>query len=309
VVQQTQGRARVPSQAKGDRGINDDPALEREADRMGKAAARSDREREDDEPREDLAARLRRLETGGHREGSIQRKVQVPKGTTLPDLDEFLTRIGDVYWFDRPIRRKGSLSLEIITSLFNSARTFRLKGSTGKEAQANLMSHLRARKGVIEFAKQKKYAFAQNIAEFKMNPDFWWIDRTTGKFGYKKGVDRQRARKDLTVSPGKYAIGCAAATKLTVVGGANASRIEGATSDDKDWVPGEDGYIENTGWNGTDEGIEGENIIYMGAKRYWGHFPGEAAVKTYQQWFDIVEGWNGGAKLTKDRNYPSTGMK
>jgi len=309
VVQQAQGRVSVPSQAKGE-SINDDPALEREADRMGADATRASEEDQNDQPKEDFAARLRRLETGGGvSKQPIQRKVKVPAKTKLPGLHKFLTRNGDVYSYPRPIRRKGDLSLEIITSLFNSARTFKLKGSTSKKVESNLFAHLRARKGVIEFAKLKKYAFTGGRANFKMNSKYWWVDKSTGKYGYKKGVDRQKAREDLNISPTEYTIGCAAATKLTVKGGANASRFERKTTDDHDWVPGEDGYIENTGWNGTDEGIEGENIIYMGAKKFWGHFPNEAAIKTYKEWFNIVKGWNGSAKLTKDRNYPSTGMK
>lgn len=308
VVQQAQGRVRVPAQAKSDAGINDDPALEREADEMGAEAARAN-QGEVAQPKEDLAARLRRIETGGGANQPVQRKVSVPAKTKLPDFDEYLTRSGDTYSYPEPLRTKGELSLEIFTSLFNSARTFKLKGSTGKEAQDNLIRHLRARKGVIAFAKEKKYAFTGGRANFKMNSKYWWVDKTTGSYGYKEGVDRQKAREDLNISPSEYTIGCAAATKLTVKGGANAPRIEGTTSDDHDWVPGEDGYIENTGWDGRNEGIAGENIIYMGGKGFWGHFPSGAAIRPYTEWFEIVKDWNGGAKLTKDRNYPSTGMK
>jgi hypothetical protein len=171
------------------------------------------------------------------------------------------------------------------------------------------MSHLIARKGVIAFAEKKKYVFAGGTANFRMNPKYWWLDRDKGTFGYKEGVDRQEAREDLNKNPDKYAIGCAAATKITVKGGANAPRVEGSTTDDHDWVPGEDGYIENTGWNGSDAGLEGENIIYMGGKMYWGHFGNTLSIQPYTKWFELVNGWNNGAKLTQDRNYPSTGMK
>lgn len=307
VVQQAQGRVRVPAQAKGDAGINDDPALEREADRMGADAARG--AQRGDRPKEDLEARLRRIEAGGGGREPVQRKVKVPAKTKLPDFDDQLTRSGDTYFYPTPIRKKGELSLEIFTSLFNSPRTFTLKGSTGEEAQKNLMRHLRARKGVISFAEKKKYVFAGGTSNFRMNPKYWWLDRNKGTFGYKEGVDRQEAREDLNKNPGKYAIGCAAATKITVKGGANAPRREGTTSDDHDWVPGEDGYIENTGWNGRDAGLEGENIIYMGGKMYWGHFSNALSVQPYTKWFELVKSWDGGAKLTKDRNYPSTGMK
>ena len=142
-----------------------------------------------------------------------------------------------------------------------------------------------------------------------MNRDYWQWDVSTGKFRHKKDVDRQKAREDLNVHPEEYAIGCAAATKITMEGGAGAPRVFGTTTDDHDWVPGDDGYIENVNWKKKDEAIMGENIIYMGGKRFWGHYPNTPAVQTFKFWFDKVKSWDGRAKLTKDRNHPSNGLK
>jgi hypothetical protein len=167
---------------------------------------------------------------------------------------------------------------------------------------------LEARKGVVDFATNEKYAFVGGEAGFKMNPKYW--EWGGGKFRSKEGANLEEARADLNVNPQEYAIGCAAATQLTVKAGGKSESISSATSEPKDWIPGEAGFIENKKWDGR-PGLQGENIIYMGGKRFWGHFSSDAgsAIKGYQQWFEQVNGWNQGAELSSDRTYPEKGLQ
>jgi hypothetical protein len=198
----------------------------------------------------------------------------------------------------------------VFTSLFNSPRVFKLQGDDGLSAENFLMRHIGARKGVVKFASEKKYKFTGGRANFRMNEKYWWMDKSTGKFGLKEGADRVEASKDLNAHPEEYTIGCFAATKLTVQGGGGSQWVEGSTGVEQDWVPGDAGYIKNEGWSLNQRpGLEGENIIYMGGKDFWGHFNNDVAVKPYTQWFNTVDGWDHAAKLQPDRNWPSKGLK
>jgi hypothetical protein len=275
----------------------------------GARVQRADSEAESSGPDEGLEATFDRVMQGRVEEKTIQRKVQVPSGTELPSFHKHLTKSGDIYSYDPVDRTKGKLTFEIFTALLNSPRVFKLQGDSSESAESALMRHIAARTGVVDFANTNKYTFTGARSNFKMNPKYWWVDKTQGTFGIKEGVDSQTARDDLNAHPEEYRIGCAAATKITVQGGGESLQVEGTTAVDQDWVPGESGYIKNEGWDGVAAGLEGENIIYMGGKEYWGHFGSEQSVKPYAKWFEMVDGWNSAAKLQPDRNWPSKGLK
>lgn len=313
VVQQAAGRVHVPAQALGG-AINDDPELEREADKMGESAASGQpaekAEQEAAPADEPLQSRLERLMSGNSAKQPIQRKVEVPPDTILPSFHKYLSKTGNVYSYDNPDRTKGNLSFEILTSLFNSPRVFTLQGENSERAEFFLMRHIQAREGVVDFAANKKYKFTGGRENFKMNPKYWWVNKDTGKFGLKDEDQRVEASKDLKANPDEYVIGCFAATKLTVQGGGDSQWFEGHSSVDQDWIPGEAGYIKNDGWEQHQRpGLEGENIIYMGGKDFWGHFENDIAVKTYTKWFEQVNDWDKAAKLQPDRNWPRKGLK
>lgn len=236
---------------------------------------------------------------------TIHRKVRVQPGVDLSSMSD--GKDGDVYTYPEPVRDK-ALDFEILTSMLHSPRIFTLGEKTTKEAKLALASHVIAREGVVSFAKNKKYKFAAGEAGFKMNEDYWtWGG---GKFKSKPGVDLIKARADLNVHPEKYAIGCAAATQLTVKGGAESDSVSGTTSDPKDWIPGESGFLKNPGWDGADNGLQGENIIYVGGKRFWGHFKDEVAIKPYSEWVAQVKSWNNTEPvLAEDRTWPDKGLK
>ena len=235
----------------------------------------------------------------------VQRKIEVPSGTEDKFFfSNYSQREGNVYSYPEPIRNK-NLSFEIFTSLFNSPRTFKLAGTSVKDIEYALIQHIDSRKGVVDFASNKKYTFAAGEEDFKMNPDYWkWGN---GKFKSKEGVNLEEARADLNVHPEKYAIGCSAATQLTVKAGGKSESILSSTSEPKDWVPGESGFLENKNWDGR-PGLQGENLIYMGKKMFWGHFDTPVGIKTYPEWFNQVYSWNQSAELAPDRTYPEKGL-
>jgi hypothetical protein len=61
--------------------------------------------------------------------------------------------------------------------------------------------------------------------------------------------------------------------------------------------------------SGGTVGLEGENIIYTGKDRFWGHFGPGIEYKTLTEWFDQVKGWNGGARIEDSRTRPDTGLE
>jgi hypothetical protein len=124
-------------------------------------------------------------------------------------------------------------------------------------------------------------------------------------------VDKQNAMDDLNVHPDKYAIACEAATAITMKGGGKSDIATDNSELDTDWVPGDWGYIKNTKFPrpGGIPGREGENIIYTGKDKFWGHFNPGKEYKTLKQWFDMVDSWNSGAVLTTSRKYPKAGLE
>jgi hypothetical protein len=67
-----------------------------------------------------------------------------------------------------------------------------------------------------------------------------------------------------------------------------------------DVIPGDWGYIYNDANKSNSAGkpdprwapgLEGENVIYVGKDRFWGHISGVQVVQTWQQWFADMRLW------------------
>jgi hypothetical protein len=236
----------------------------------------------------------------------VQRKLKVNPGLTLDTRGFSTSRSGDVY--TAPAVTKTSTWNEIFTALLSTPRTFKLKGATNTAIDANLDKHMTARHGIVSFASKKKYTFGAGAA-FRMNPAYWIVDSTGHR--PKPGVDRTKAIEDLNVNPHEYSIACLAATELTMEGGGKSPLAHDSGVASSDWIPGDWGYIENTKFpaSGGTIGLEGENIIYTGKDRFWGHFGPGIEYKTLTEWFDQVKGWNGGAKVEDYRDRPDAGLE
>lgn len=169
-----------------------------------------------------------------------------------------------------------------------------------------------ARMGVVDFASKKEYSFGAGIP--KMNPEFWVVDPLNGRVSIRPGVDPQEAMEDLNSNPEEYAIGCQLATELTLIAGGRSPIKRTTGSVDEDWVPGDSGYLKNTEFPafGAEPGTRGENIIYTGQDKFWGHYNPGLEYKTLLEWFDEIKSWNNGtgrAELSSQRNYPSAGLE
>lgn len=224
----------------------------------------------------------------------IRRKLKVGPGLTLDTKGFTTTKSGDVYSAPKAVR-KGSVWNEIFTSLLASPREFELDGTTSEKVNSNLAAHMKARLGIIDFAAKKQFKFGAGSGNFKMNPDFWVVTSTS--YYPKPGVDPMKAIEDINNPKNvgdpvkEYRIACQAATKLTMVGGSKSERIQNIPSSDKDdWVPGDWGYIKNVKFPATGgiPGLEGENIIYVGNDKFWGHFNPGLEYKTLAGWIKQV---------------------
>lgn len=246
--------------------------------------------------------------------GTAPRTVQC-KLKSWDSLDSYLapkaagfTKSGDEY--GHPGMTTSNVSDQITVDLLHSPRVFKVAAAAPYSPGWSVDQHVAARKGILDFAAKKKYKFGAGT-NFKMNPKYWDWDAASKTGKIKAGVDPVAATNDLNVNPQEYAIACEAATKITMAAGSRFSPLVkdvGMPADD--WIPGDWGYIQNTKFSGKaeDAGLEGENLIYTGYSKFWGHFGTTNAYKTYDEWFKQVQGWNGGARLDGHRQRPARGL-
>ncbi|WP_217603841.1 DUF4157 domain-containing protein [Chitinophaga sp. GbtcB8] len=237
----------------------------------------------------------------------IQRMIEVSSGVELDTMGYSIKKSANFY--TAPAVNKSSVHNELVTSLFHSPRIFKLKGNTSAAANASLRKQMAARMGIISFAAKKQYSFGAGAGSFKMNPDYWVLG--SDNFNVKPGVDKTKAINDLNVHPEQYAIACEAATALTMVGGSKSPVINDDGGDDTDWIPGDWGYIHNQGNmdHGGNTATEGENIIYVGLGKYWGHLGSGLKYQTLPQWVKEVDDFNGGTpSIEATRKGPTIGL-
>jgi hypothetical protein len=215
------------------------------------------------------------------------------------------TKSGNIYTAPR-ILRKGGLYNEVVTALLGSPRVFKLQGNSDAEVSRNFKKHIHARLDILAFAREKRYGFAAG-ADVRMNPKYWSVT-SEDDFDVREDVDRQEAIADLNENPQEYAISCFMATELTMQSGGRAAPVIVLGVDEDDWIPADWGYIKNTAFSGT-PGLEGENIIYAGNGKYWGHFGSEKAYKSLKRWYRIVHSWDGGAEIQTHRYIPFDGLE
>jgi hypothetical protein len=130
------------------------------------------------------------------------------------------------------------------------------------------------------------------------------------------------AKKKKGQSPAfDYAVACEMATSLVMYGGSRAKMNQHTLSggglsavDDtkavwKDWVPGDWGYIRNTGTSTPAPGLEGENLVALGSGKFWAHFDPDNPITDLKSLFDMVKGWNTSAELSAKRRFPNAGLE
>ncbi len=90
--------------------------------------------------------------------------------------------------------------------------------------------------------------------------------------------------------------------------GPGATKVDPATAVWTDWVPGDWGYVKNTGTTSPAAGLEGENIISIGDGKFWAHFNPKAPIQDLATLFAMVKSWNAAAELTTTRRFPTAGL-
>jgi len=242
----------------------------------------------------------------------ISRKIRCDPQASL---NGFLSSKGVLHYtennkvYERPKGGAVNFEQEILIDMLAAPRMFNVDGNADMTAASNLGAHIKARIGIVSFAGKKTYRFAA-MSGWSMNPKYYDWNVSKASWKMKPNVDRQEAWDDLNVNPQQYAIGCAAATDLTMKGGSKgAAIINKPSSDIGDWVAGDAGYIENTKFPaGAGSGVLGENLIYTGNGQFWGHLPGTQTYRTLPEWIQEVQSWHGGAKVDDKREMPATGL-
>ena len=104
-------------------------------------------------------------------------------------------------------------------------------------------------------------------------------------------------------------------TNSLLTGGANLIWTYRATGEaENHWIPGDWGYVRNNKWTGPNTvplGLEGENIIYVGRDRFFGHLQPLPLVGAIGYWKQRVADWSDGLGSTVQsvRQYPSFGLR
>jgi hypothetical protein len=256
---------------------------------------------------------------------TIQRKIKTGNSVSL---DAYFSKkipgysvAGGVY--SAPDAKKASVRQQILSDLLSSGRVFSVPGKNQNDVVSNLEKHIGSREDTVKFAKNRRYGFGAG-KKMKMNPTLW--GRTSkGTWGVRKqpGLDEKttalNAYKDLNKNPGAYEIACHAAAKITMLAGSGYTELKRDTNvNDKDWIPGDWGYIKNILHRShkafffamnTTPGEEGENIICTGKNVFWGHTKDKNPYDSLAGWFKRIVRWGKSLpRLMKWRDRTQVGL-
>jgi hypothetical protein len=246
-----------------------------------------------------------RLLTASATRQTLQRKIAVAPGVNLDTMGYNVTKTGNVY--SAPSVVKGSIWNEIVTGLLANDFEFKLAGTTDKDANASFRKHILARQGVVEFARNAKFAFGAG-ASSTANPDFWNRVPTGIGWQVKPGKDEVEASKDLLKNPKAYAVACEMAAHAALIGGGGGGEeTRGLNASRDDWIPGDVGYIRSKDPKPSPV-YAGENIISLGQDQFWGHMTAKT-FNTLPGWVAVVKSWSGIApEIDEPVGFPDPGL-
>lgn len=252
---------------------------------------------------------------------------------TENNVDGYETEVGLLKnkYKGQPTYDKGEgaddLRSEMLGTMIKSKHEFVIAGLPEVNVD-NLKLHLRARWAVIHYAKNARFGFAPE--GWELNPEYWQPINAQNQLNPNPDKTWREGFADLRNQPGKYKLGCHSASIVCLHAGAHAAVGEEKfaklghpfltrqTKDEDDWVPGDAGYILNRAAGRIQPGQEGENLIYLGNDKYWGHGPGvpDMRIRTRQEWISEVIRWgshikifgSGRAELETRRDYPKPGL-
>jgi hypothetical protein len=209
---------------------------------------------------------------------------------------------------------EGDLDAEILGRMINSKRVFTIAGKEHDQEIKSLDLHLLVRKAVVQSANKKKYDFGVGYASLFNTDLFVKEDRGIDKpprWKPKPNVTTQQVLNDLSTNADKYILACHAACMVTMLAG-GSSREENVL-EESDWIPGDWGHVSSkepnrdiAGW-----GEEGENVIYLGNNKWWGHLEKKVTAFTLEEWKKRVAGFNdgGGSYVSPRRTFPAAGLE
>ncbi|MDY6979979.1 MAG: DUF4157 domain-containing protein [Pseudomonadota bacterium] len=227
------------------------------------------------------------------RQPMLQRKVVSPGGHSL---DDYLIQKGVSYSGKAPVYTTFSIDYssqdnEILSSMLASDRLFYVEpGKTEQDTQNNLGEHVDVRKRIVKYTAMKQYHFGVD-SNTRVNPKYW--GSSGSKYYVKPKMSATEAYEDM-IKSSSYSVSCHMATKVTMLAGTgdrNLVRDTGVKSGD--WIPGDWGYVDNVTYMPVinQPGEEGENIIYVGNGRYWGHISSAQTYKSLPDWVKLVKQW------------------
>ena len=216
--------------------------------------------------------------------------------------------------------------VKVIWEMAASARVFHIQG-LGCDARKNLERHVKARIAIAEAAERTTIRWGRAFSSTSL------IYR---RYRYRRHSDRRGTTlsdviMDMSLHGRDYSMSCYDAASAMVATGLAETygrkdwdrfgRLGSLDKDAKlmvihriwngelpktDWVTGDWGYFDNaTPANGWETG---ENVIYVGDNRWWGH---PAGVQSWPQWQATIARWSQGkgrAVMTTDRWYPCIGL-
>jgi RHS repeat-associated protein len=209
-----------------------------------------------------------------------------------------------------------ALRTEILTRMIKSTYQFHVKGTTEKECLDNIKKNVESRVNILRLAEAKKYGFGAGSA-YHENSTVPGLNYKTNPLAYFNSINNAGTT-----------IACQFATMLTFYAGIGtwgANSGSRMLSGIEDVIPGDWSYIyndaNNTNKTGLQDpnwepGLEGENVIYVGANRFWGHISGEQVVETWQQWFADMRAWkskdgtqSGKPRMDRDVKFSTLGLQ
>lgn len=243
------------------------------------------------------------------RQPMLQRKLVSPGGHSL---DAYLIQKGVSYSGKAPVYATFSIDYssqdnEILSSMLASDRLFYVEpGKTEQDTQNNLGEHVDVRKRIIKYTAMKQYHFGVD-SNTRVNPKYW--GSSGNKYYVKPKMSATEAYEDM-IKSSSYSVSCHMATKVTMLAGTGDRSLAKDTGvKSGDWIPGDWGYVDNVTYMRliNRPGEEGENIIYVGNGRYWGHISSAQTYKSLADWVKLVTKW--GVPLVRDwRKRPVNGL-
>ncbi len=226
------------------------------------------------------------------------------------------------------IEGKATYSTEIISEILGTM--IRSSYIFEFECMPNLLEHIKARKNIIKLAESKKYYFGAG-------KDFKAVSNNPNVLSYPSQIKNHEyyynnpSESFAALNHSKTQIACWFATKLTMLAGGGQYVRRHLDI----WIPGDWGYIKNMkyhnlgknyeerskiwlnsakGGSPDNAGYEGENIIYVGHGKWWGHISSKNTIKSLTTWQQDMKKWKttfGGAtpSVMGTVDFTSRGLK